>query len=711
MGLELRPLYPTKAGVATEDQSLGGSGLKGSFIVQSRDENPFAAATQNWVATLTNPGATMLRRPILSPQEWLNDTYYSGPLGSEYWPQKKADFYEAAQGIYNEIIFTGAISTGKSALVKGVFKYDIYRYSCFADPQKYLGVSAIETMTMILVMTSVTKANDKLYGPLRRSIEMTPYFRDHFMFNPRIEKTMEFPNSLRVRAGVTGESAIHGEDVLSLAVSEANFLPKIDSSRRNRGQMLDVAANLIEAFERRLVSRFGRADGIIPLGRIIVDSSRNYPDDYGERRIERILSGKMRHKAIVVSRAIWEAKRGARDESGNLLYSGDTFPVEVGTDSRMSRILTPAEVPFATGRVVNCAVEHRSDFETDIEGALRDFAGEAVLTIHPLITNRETVPSAVRSEEQGYAEYECIHPWASPSTTFYDGVAFLDELLYDANLKCPRVRPEMPRTVHIDMSLTGDHLGFAMGHMECMTMTPSHSESQRQKLPCVDCNGEGFLACAPCNGSGRRRVNGARIQCVWCNGTKTQMCKSCNGTGLRGMPIETPRVYIDFCLEVLPPQNRQIQFEDLTGLLKRLRLLGFNIPVVTADGWQSAYFLQRQANEFGATIAEVLSLDRSKDGYLALRGMLMQPDIHDRQRISFPAHATLQRELLSVENRRDKIDHPPGGSKDVADAVAGVAFNITRFPLLQESIEVGNNLSVSVFRHGREITDTKRRRR
>jgi len=35
-----------------------------------------------------------------------------------------------------------------------------------------------------------------------------------------------------------------------------------------------------------------------------------------------------------------------------------------------------------------------------------------------------------------------------------------------------------------------------------------------------------------------------------------------------------------------------------------------------------------------------------------------------------------------LENRPQKIDHPPNGSKDVADAVAGAIYNCERFEFL-----------------------------
>ena len=52
--------------------------------------------------------------------------------------------------------------------------------------------------------------------------------------------------------------------------------------------------------------------------------------------------------------------------------------------------------------------------------------------------------------------------------------------------------------------------------------------------------------------------------------------------------------------------------------------------------------------------------------------------IYDK-RLTFPPHARCQRELASLEKntKKAKIDHPPGSSKDVSDALAGVVYGLT----------------------------------
>jgi len=664
-------------------------GLVGDFFISQGEakNDMFSQELQKLGQRLSNPEAVALKRPILSPEEWLKDPYYSGPLWREFWPQKREDFPVIAQGDVTEVILTGAIGIGKTALVKAICMYDLYRLSCFENPQKALGISQAETILFVMISLNQTKAKAKLYTPLRNALKLTPYFRDNFPFDPRMLSSMEFPNNVKVIPGTTGEGAVHSEDVVFLAVSEANFLPVVVDSRKKRaGETLDVAAELVEATIRRMRSRFQQSGGRLPLCRLILDSSRQYPDDYVERRIATLKAGQIKHKVEVVARSQWDAKKDVTDASGELIFGGETFPVEVGSAQKFSRILDREDVPFSIGRILEVPVEMRQIFESDIEGALRDYAGEAVLTLHPLISDRAALFECVRVDEDGdWEPHECAHPFSAPTTTLKDDVRFLVDILsHDGK---PRVRPNAPRTIHVDVGLTGDALGFAMGHVEDVVIISRGRDGKDLDLPCMTCKGEGSITCPRCGGLGFRKIGDTKVRCHKCMAKKSVACLACLGTGKFGVPVPRPLVYIDLILQVNPPKEGQIQFDDVEALISRLRgECGFRIPIVTADGYESAQFLQRQVSRGGALVAERLSMDLSKDPYYALKNAVVDKT-NGRRRLSIYDYSVLIRELSKVEDRPAKIDHPYRGSKDVADAVGGVVWNCERFTALQASSE------------------------
>jgi hypothetical protein len=132
-----------------------------------------------------------------------------------------------------------------------------------------------------------------------------------------------------------------------------------------------------------------------------------------------------------------------------------------------------------------------------------------------------------------------------------------------------------------------------------------------------------------------------------------------------------PEITIDFILEVRPPKNGEIIFDKIRVLLYKLRELGLQIAWVTADTYQSTDTLQTlRMNGFATGVqsmdVEVFPYDITKQA------------IYDG-RLLMPLHPKCQTELTRLERdpKKNLIDHPPNGSKDCADALAGVVFGLT----------------------------------
>jgi hypothetical protein len=98
------------------------------------------------------------------------------------------------------------------------------------------------------------------------------------------------------------------------------------------------------------------------------------------------------------------------------------------------------------------------------------------------------------------------------------------------------------------------------------------------------------------------------------------------------------------------------------------------IEVVTADSFQSASLLQRMRrirNYAGKRIrAGLLSVDRTLAPYSEVKQALRDG------RLLYPDVDKVKQELreLMLDERRLKVDHPPKGSKDLSDCVAGVTY-------------------------------------
>lgn len=139
-----------------------------------------------------------------------------------------------------------------------------------------------------------------------------------------------------------------------------------------------------------------------------------------------------------------------------------------------------------------------------------------------------------------------------------------------------------------------------------------------------------------------------------------------------GIVVETlPNICYDFLLRVVPPVNGEISFSKIRKLLYALMNAGVNIQWVSFDSYESRDSIQILRTRGLGT--GIISLDKDPIGYDYLKGAFYD------KRLFSPKDDFVQNEILSLEKnaKSGKVDHPPNGSKDVADAMAGVARGLT----------------------------------
>lgn len=139
-----------------------------------------------------------------------------------------------------------------------------------------------------------------------------------------------------------------------------------------------------------------------------------------------------------------------------------------------------------------------------------------------------------------------------------------------------------------------------------------------------------------------------------------------------GTKVSLPFFTHLFSVAIEAPRGDKISYGKIVAFICWLRKVGFNIAGISRDQFQSEYLAQElQAKGFHVTL---LSLDRTPDGYIALNSVLME------ERMDMLDHKLLQDELvhLQKDSVTNKIDHPTGGSKDVADSHAGWVWNAIR---------------------------------
>lgn len=136
-----------------------------------------------------------------------------------------------------------------------------------------------------------------------------------------------------------------------------------------------------------------------------------------------------------------------------------------------------------------------------------------------------------------------------------------------------------------------------------------------------------------------------------------------------GKIVSMPFISHAFSVAIEAPRGDKIPYSKIVAFICWLRKQGISVKLVTRDQFQSEYLaqiLEAQGFETGK-----ISLDRTPDGYMATRSVILE------QRIDMLDVKLLQDELVFLQ--RDgvtgKIDHLVGKSKDLADGFAGSVWS------------------------------------
>lgn len=349
-------------------------------------------------------------------------------------------------------------------------------------------------------------------------------------------------------------------------------------------------------------------------GLMIVVSSKQTKDDFTKKRI---LEAKDDPTVFVRDYATWHVKPQA--------FSGDWFQVLVGNELIPSKILDPSEVEPTREKlqdgmlIVDVPEDFRKDFEDDLEGALRDIAGVETVSISPFIQQIDKIiPCIDKNREHPFTTEEWVH--GESGRMQWTKIAHQTETKDGAEIVRawePKFYPGSPRYVHIDISLNEDATGFAMG---CITGF-KHVERK-------DENNEKFIEPAPV-------------------------------------------IWVDLILRIKPPIGGEIDHGDVRGLVYQAQKHGFHVACVSMDQWNSVSSLQKFATKGIST--EKISVDKPMDAYETLKSAIYE------NRVFFYKYQPLLEELKTIQKDsiKNKVDHPPSSSKDLADALAGVVYNLT----------------------------------
>ena len=150
--------------------------------------------------------------------------------------------------------------------------------------------------------------------------------------------------------------------------------------------------------------------------------------------------------------------------------------------------------------------------------------------------------------------------------------------------------------------------------------------------------------------------------------------------GIAGAYQDGHRIVLAFVKRILPADHGgEIDFAEVRQFILDLRdRHGWALACVSYDGWQSVE--SRQLLEKAGVITREISVDRTTAAYDTFKELLLGG------RLDYYDDPDLRNELTRLELIKGrKVDHPPGGSKDVADAAAGAVYNLCELLSIAES--------------------------
>ncbi len=589
-------------------------------------ENLGMALKEGDYSMLSQPRGLRTAR-IVEVDEFVESRFFMGQKGYVR-PKVLEKLYELFHGENAEnnleVVLGGGIGWGKSYFSEMALGYMLYKLSCFYNPQAEYGLAPGSSIYFVMQSIKEDLAKKVLFGQFSQRLRRSEYFSKYFPFDTGIMSELRFPNNIMILPLSSSDTSALGLNVFGGILDELSFMARVQkpsSSRFTGEQEYDQAAKLYSTIVRRMKSRFN-VRGRVP-GKVFLISSANYPGDFIDRKIHEAEDEKLREgksNIFVVRMSQWESRT---KES----LSSETFLVEVGNETRRSRLIDSIEDAIDPDSVLEIPVDYREDFQTDLEAAIRDLAGIPIGGISAFIKKRETIEQAAKLHEQLF-DGQQLFMNSSIDLSRYSGR--LNDLLNKEYLERLDFGTCKSFCASVDLALTGDSCGFAIGHY-----------------------------------AGIKTVGKTTN---WDEETKTYI----------EVPAgEAPLIIIDGLLEIVPPQVDEIDISLIGDLLE---MLNSRLPmeIVTADSFQSAALLQRMRKLVSLNGRRLRSGMLSVDATIAPYSEVKQA-LRD-QRLSFPNFDKVKRELreLILDPKAQKIDHPVEGSKHVADALAACTYIIAK---------------------------------
>ncbi len=513
-----------------------------------------------------------------------------------------------------EAVLTGAIGIGKNYFADMAISYMLYTLSAYHNPQLEFDLAPGSSIVFIMQSKTLTLAKKVVFDQFAARLKLSPYFTQNFMFDTYVKSELRFPQNIYCLPVGGSDTSALGMNVYGGIIDEMNFMARIRDSIQTR-YTHEEEYDQAERLYTTLIRRM--KSRFMQKGRIPGKLLLVSSVNYPDDFTGRKLEEAATDPTIFVMKmSQWEALPADR-------FCGDVFLVEVGNEFRRSRMIDTIEEADESESVIEVPSEYKADFERDLEAALRDYAGITTGTKHAFIPYRELIVQAQETYKDVTAglnmfRYETI----VFEDLFSDGIVEWERLVNIDYFEEVLLDRRQVFAAHVDVGLTNDAAGLAIGRLAGYKLLPA-----------------------------------------------TKYYDERRGEFIEIRDIRAPIYMIDGILQIRAPRGGEVDLGRVRDLLLWFRG-EINLKWATADSYQSAMLLQ--ALRKARIRSGVLSVDSSPAPYTETK--LAIKDL----RVVMQPHAVASKELRELEADGEKVDHPPGGSKDCSDAIAGVIHMLMR---------------------------------
>jgi intein/homing endonuclease len=596
-------------------------------ISSTKIRNELGVPSKEWKKYRVPNGRYMGRDKFVEIEEKFGLPDWCFSWGNFFWDRLKSytvdnevsPVYDVEVPVTQNFITNGVIVHNTTFSDIGL-AYMFYEICMLRDPQATYGLMPGSEIVLVCFNRDQRLARDVTFGGFKRKIEVSPFFQNLGLKFGTSELVYPRKNIKVIAVSARSANAL-GKDVFGGVIDETDFMEGsiLKGGLPAPGEK-SFAELLHESILRRMKSRYDRA-GFLP-GKLFLSSSARHKQSFTNRRISEASTDP---NVFCRDYALYDVAPENR-------FSKERFWVLVGTERIDHEIISRkkyrdlglegrGKLEEQGCKFIRVPMNFRPDFERNIEDAIRDVAGVVTVSQAPFFQIRSRLYAAIDPTiRMPYAAESWITD-VTPNIRWEEMVAFRRRRIsagrYTEELR-PIRHPDAPRHVHIDLSLgVSDPAGICIAHIADMI------DMERR--------------------------------------------------GSEGEPIieSVPMIETDLILQILPPPGREIDFGAIRALIYDFERHGYSIAYVTLDSFQSRDMLQQLGNQ--GIEGAIVSVDKTVDPYVCLKTAFYEG------RIGMYKHTILLEELeqLQRDEVKGKVDHPSGGSKDVADSLCGCVYSLT----------------------------------